>query len=237
MKKLYFYFLYTVEILKREKERLILSILAGFIVAFMFSLYSTYTYSENIQKNIADKVVRFHVLANSNSSEDIELKYKVRDALLKYTENFDCNTRDEFIDALNSNMEGIEDTVKNTLIENNSDYTSKVFLSRDIFPYKEYGDVVFPAGEYLGLRVEIGEAKGDNWWCVMFPSMCFNDDSCKSTGSQGMINLKNALDNEEYSIVTAKKSDSIVPKMKFKIVELWQESKYNENDFVTNSDK
>lgn len=228
-----------IKLFRREKKYIVCSLVIGFIIACLFSLYNSYTYSKNIQKGIADNVVRFHVLPNSNSPSDIMLKYKVRDAVLEYTNEFssECNTRDEFINKINENIENIKTIAKNTLVENNSNYDVDIFFSNDVFPYKEYGKVAFPAGEYLGLRIEIGQAEGNNWWCVMFPSMCFTDESCTDIKNEGIYNLENCLDYEEYEIVTSKNSDNIAPKMKFKVVELWQEVRFGEDKFVTNSDK
>ena len=222
----------------REGKYIAVSLVLGFVIALSFAIISSYRYSEKIQSDIAKKVVRFHVLANSNSPYDIDLKYKVRDAVIEYTKNFkDYKDREEFIGILSENIDNIKNIADNTLAMNNSNYKTKVFLSNDIFPYKEYGSVSFPAGEYLGLRIEIGEGKGDNWWCVMFPSMCFTDESCQSVEDEGLENLKDTLDFEEYSIITSRDSENVTPKMKFKVVEMWQERKYSSDDFVTNSDK
>ena len=226
-------------IIFNKRERILFSLICGFLISLIFSVYSTYKYSEKIQKNIADNIVRFHVLANSNNIEDIELKYKVRDSLIKYTNNIarNCKDRDEFISIINKNINNIKENVDDTLMKNGSNYETNIYFSNDIFPYKKYNNISFPAGEYLGLRVEIGEAKGDNWWCVMFPSICFTDETISNIDLINNKNIENVIGKEEYDIISYSSSNNIVPKIKFKIVELWQEFKYKDIEYITNDDK
>lgn len=209
-------------ILKREKNILLLSIFIGIFITMIFIL-STKTYSYNIQKGIADEVIRLHVLANSDNRQDQELKIKVKNGIIKMLENELHNSisKDETRIILLKNLDEIEERAEKIIKENGYDYTAKASISFDHFPTKEYADVVLPAGEYEALKIEIGEAKGKNWWCVMFPPLCFVDASVNEVPKKDKDTLKNILTDEEYNIVI-KEKDNIPVKIKFKIVELWQ---------------
>ena len=209
-------------ILKKEKNILLLSIFIATFITIIFML-TTKSYSYNIQKGIADEVIRLHVLANSDSREDQDLKIKVKNGIIKMLENELHNSisKDETRIILLKNLDKIEERAEEIIKENGYDYTAKVRISFDHFPTKEYADVTLPAGEYEALKIEIGEGKGKNWWCVMFPPLCFIDASVNEVPRKDKDTLKNILTDEEYNIVT-KEKDNIPVKIKFKIVELWQ---------------
>ena len=105
------------------------------------------------------------------------------------------------------------------------DYKAVVSLEQTQFPVKTYGKLTFPAGMYDALRIEIGSGNGHNWWCVVYPSMCFVDAACGEVKPTSKVKLKKTLTKEEYEVVSAKEQKKITPKMKLKVVELWQESK------------
>ena len=104
------------------------------------------------------------------------------------------------------------------------EYDIKVSLEKTIFPLKTYGEFSFPAGMYDALRVEIGTGKGQNWWCVMYPPMCYVDAAWSEVTLESKVRLKGALTEEEFSIVNANQ-EGLQPKVRFKIVEWWQERK------------
>ncbi len=126
------------------------------------------------EEKIYDSVIRLHVIANSNSEADQQVKLKVRDAILEKAEKlFEGSTYEEAADIAESELELLKSTADEVLIENGiSNYTSNVTLVPEEFPTRDYGDAVIPGGEYLSLCVRLGEAEGKNWWCVMFPPMC-----------------------------------------------------------------
>lgn len=211
-------------ILQKEKNILLLSIFIGMFITIFFML-STKAYSYNIQKGIADEVIRLHVLANSNEDYDQQLKIKVKDAIVKMLENelHSSLSKDETRIILLKNLDRIEERAKQVINENGYKYSVSAKISFDNFPTKEYADVILPAGEYETLKVEIGEAKGKNWWCVMFPPLCFIDASVKEVPNEDKEILKSVLTDTEYDIVTKSKNEKDIPvKIKFKIVELWQ---------------
>ena len=211
-------------ILKNEKNILLLSIFIGTFITLIF-MFATKSYSYNVQKGIADEVIRLHVLANSDEVYDQELKIKVKDGIVKMLEDelHSSMSKDETRIILLKNLDEIEKKTKEIIEENGYDYDVSAKITFDNFPTKQYGDVVLPAGEYEALKVEIGEAKGQNWWCVMFPPLCFVDASVKEVPKEDKEILKNVLTDTEYDIVTkAKGEDDIPVKIKFKIIEMWQ---------------
>lgn len=141
---------------------------------------------ELIYEDIVNEIIRFHVIANSDSEEDQTLKLKVRDKVIEYVsdklkELKDLNEAREFIV---NNKSTIESIAKETVIENGYSYEVTSMLSRENFPDKAYGDLIFPQGEYEAYRILIGEAKGQNWWCVMFPPLCFVDETKEAIDSK-----------------------------------------------------
>ncbi len=213
-----------VRFIKKDKNIIAISILIGLIAA-VISAFCTKTYSDTIQNGIANEVIRFHVLANSDSKEDQELKIKVRDSILnEYKEELSaCENIYQTKKVINDNLEKIAECAERTIKNEGYDYNVKASLSVDKFPTKKYGDVVFPAGDYTALRIEIGEAKGRNWWCVMFPPLCFVDITHNEIPENDKQQLKNILTEEEYSIISSAENNTSIPvKIKFKIVELWQ---------------
>ena len=211
-------------ILKKEKNILLLSIFIGAFITLVFML-ATKSYSYNIQKGIADEVIRLHVLANSDEDYDQQLKIKVKDGIVKMLENelHNSMSKDETRIILLQNLDKIEDKAKEIIEENGYNYNVSAKITFGNFPTKQYGDVVLPAGEYEALKVEIGEAKGKNWWCVMFPPLCFVDASVKEVPKEDKDLLKSVLTDTEYDIVTKADNENDIPiKIKFKIVEMWQ---------------
>lgn len=124
--------------------------------------------------DIYDSVIRLHVLANSDSDYDQQLKLKVRDRILEVAAKLSESAAD--VDAaraiLADNLDVIADAAKEVLENAGSDYSVRVTLTRESYPTREYGSLRLPAGEYTSLRVLIGEAEGHNWWCVLFPQLC-----------------------------------------------------------------
>lgn len=130
-------------------------------------------------EDIKDEIIRFHVLANSDSSEDQELKLKVRDAVIEYVykELENSKSIEESREYLIKNKSLIEEVAKEVIINSGYNYEITSSLSKENFPDKMYGEILFPQGEYEAFRILIGEAEGQNWWCVMFPPLCFIDET------------------------------------------------------------
>lgn len=190
---------------------------------FLYVFISAQGYVTAVSNNLSDAVFRLHVLANSDSSEDQELKLKVRDGLLDYMNKIcsNCSTKEEAISLAISHTENFQNIAEQIILENGFDYSVKININNFYFPTKNYGDISLPAGFYDALRVEIGEAKGQNWWCVMFPSLCFVDISSGIVGDNAKENLEENLEEESYSIISDTSHSNI--KFKFKLIEFFAE--------------
>ncbi len=146
--------------------------------------------------DIKDKLIRFHVIANSDTDEDQNLKLKVRDKVVEALSEklSNVSSLEEAENVLEENIDYVNEIAKEVIEENNYTYEVNTMLSYENFPDKVYGDCVFPQGNYEAFRVIIGEGKGQNWWCVMFPSLCFVDESKNSVDSSS---LKDEIENIE----------------------------------------
>ena len=189
---------------------------------FIYILFSAGSYSLAISSDLSQSVFRLHVLANSDSKEDQELKLKVRDNLLDFMNEIcsNCSTKEEAMKIANENKDEFQKIAENTIKENGFNYSVKININNFYFPTKSYGDISLPAGYYDALRVEIGEAKGQNWWCVMFPSLCFIDVSSGIVDKNAKENLEENLQDESYEIISQNEEKSEV-KFKFKIIEFF----------------
>ncbi len=166
---------------------------------------------EEIQENIADNIIRLHVIANSDTDTDQSLKLKVRDGIIEQLQNTIAGTSSAT--GAEKLLASQEDNIKNSALDiisgNGYNYPVNVSLEERYFPVKSYGDLIFPAGNYKALCVEIGEAKGRNWWCVLFPSLCFVDETYAVVPDSSKEKLKETLSEEEYeSLSQDSKKDS-----------------------------
>ena len=193
------------------------------IVSVLFLLLSAYSYVNAVSNNLADSVFRLHVIANSDSKEDQDLKYKVRDKLIEYMNTLtnDMNSKEEVIKIAKAHLEDFKEIAQNVVKENGYNYDVNVEIGNFSFPTKTYGDISFPAGFYDALKVEIGKAEGQNWWCVMFPPLCFVDVTSGVVPEESKENLQENLGDEEYELISDTENDSIL-NVKFKIIELFE---------------
>ena len=200
-----------------------------FILSILLFLYTTIyaiSYAQVVSSDISNSVFRLHVLANSDSEEDQSLKYKVRDNLIKYMNNIckECSTKQEAINLVTLHQEKFKQVALETIKNEGYSYNVNIEIGNFEFPTKQYGDISLPAGFYDALKVEIGEAKGKNWWCVMFPSLCFVDISNGIVPEESKEDLQNVLTDEEYSIISDKSNYGM--KFKFKLLEFFANSKF-----------
>lgn len=160
------------------------------------------------QRSLASGVLRLHVIANSNSGEDQELKLAVRDRILEqYSE--ELRSFSSVADAerfVFSETENIERLARSVLAEEGCGFEVHAVLENELFPQRRYANVILPAGEYRALRVVIGSGEGENWWCVMFPPLC-----CFAESDSGEVL------GEEWSIAT---EDSVEIRFKLRILEI-----------------
>lgn len=202
-----------------------------FLLIVLFSIFifvNAYNYVEAISDNLYNSVFRLHVIANSDSEEDQELKYIVRDNLINYM-NEKCknlSSKEDIIEYAKNNLTEIKQTAENTIKENGYNYPVVVEIGNYEFPTKWYGDISFPEGFYDALRVKIGKAAGQNWWCVMFPPLCFVDSTTGIVPDSSKQALKETLSEENYKIISESENSDIT--IKFKLIEFFEK-----NGFIT----
>ncbi len=192
------------------------------LLTLLFSLILSY--AETTSSDIADSVVRLHIVANSNSAEDQELKLKVRDRILAETSQIFSNTPTAS-DAL-SKARQYSDLIKQIALDeirqNGFDHDVSVSVGETAFPTKTYGDIILPSGKYNAVKVKIGNGSGENWWCVMYPPLCFTS-GVLSVSDDAKTNLKESLSPSSYELITKSPDSSIPVEIKFRIVEVFQE--------------
>lgn len=164
---------------------------------------------------LADRVVRLHVLANSDSEEDQALKLLVRDAVLAQAEAIlrQSSSRAEAEKRLAEQLPALEQTARETIAANGYDYDVSAQLTDMAFPTREYESFTLPAGNYLALRIVIGQGAGRNWWCVVFPPLC-----TAASGDVPAAALAAGLTEDQVGLIT--ESEGYV--LKSKAVEFWQ---------------
>ena len=173
-----------------------------------------------MQKSIASKILRFHVLANSDSDADQNVKKQVRDAVGTYLRPYlaECKNIDETRDTVNAHMDEIVAVSEEVLSENGFAYGASACVTHTDFPVKTYGDYTFPKGEYEALEITLGEGEGHNWWCVLYPNMCFKGTVYEIVEDDAKKELEEVLSPDEYESVF----DSGKYEIKFKILEFFR---------------
>lgn len=173
------------------------------------------------ENEIYDSVLRLHVLANSDSEEDQALKLQVRDAILADSAEIlnGCTTRDEAIEKINSAIPALTQSAKNAISAAGYDYSVRIELSEEEYPTRNYESFCFPSGSYISLRVLIGEAEGQNWWCVLFPPLCLSAATDKSSAEDAFISV--GLTEGQYKVIT--ETDSPTYEVRFKVLETIEE--------------
>lgn len=196
--------------MKTNKSTLIIK---SAVIAFVLTVIYSVIPFQAVCAEIPNDVFRFHILANSDSEEDQALKLKVRDKVLEKTKIlFDtANSKSDAEEFVKANLETIEKIAQNEVYKNGYNYPVKAEVVNMHFDTRYYESYTLPSGMYDALRITIGNAKGHNWWCVMYPSICI------STVDEGKDRAKDALSDDEYSVVTDDKVE-----YKFFIVELFQ---------------
>ncbi len=164
------------------KEKCILSLILVIVMGFVLF----YTYADE-PDNEYGGIIRLHVIANSDSAEDQNLKLKVRDEIIKEVGSLE-NSKDiaESRSYLKAHLTDMEQTAERVIAENGKEYAAKADLGIRWIPEKTYGDMYFPAGNYEALNITLGEGAGQNWWCVLFPPLCLIEDDEESMAETGI---------------------------------------------------
>ncbi len=170
----------------------ILTILLSFLLIFSYAL----VYADGMSKAISGGVIRFHIIANSDSEYDQSVKIKVRDYVSENLKEITPN---------GNFLKTIESLANQKLLDLGADYRAKARYEWVYIPKKEYKNLKFPSGRYEAVRLILGKGDGENWWCVAYPSLCFSESVSGSLSKSGEEKLKNSLSPDSFDIVTGKK--------------------------------
>lgn len=209
----------------RNRIYILASILVVVLITSTFVIIKEVNKIEACTYDYKDKLIRFHVIANSDSDKDQKLKLKVRDEVISYLQPKleNSNSIEESEKIIKNEYKTLENISKKVISKNGYNYIVKVGLEYSNFPAKQYSSVVLPAGKYKALRIIIGEGKGKNWWCVMFPPLCFIDNQNGIIDEKTDKKLKEVLTEEEYDLIMAKNKNEVKNlEFKFKITEVFQ---------------
>ena len=193
-------------VLQKRKETMMKRLLLAVFLCFGCMV----CYAGGMQDSISESVTRLHIIANSNSQYDQQIKLDVRDNIISSVE---INK-----DNMNEVLPETEKKVNEYLEKNNVPYRAKVEYKDTYFPTKTYANLSLPKGKYKAVNVKLGKAEGENWWCVMFPPLCFTDGATGKIDEKGEAYLKKTLTDDEYRLISL--NDDM--KFKFKIIEVFK---------------
>lgn len=193
------------------------------IIALTIGLICTYLLSpevrekDNMQREIAEKIIRFHVRANSDSDEDQALKLVVKDKVVDYLSESmkSSDSKKDSTNYINTHIDEIIKIAEDAIKEEGYNYSVNAYMTKEFFPTKTYGDVTIPCGEYDAFRIDIGETSGQNWWCILYPPLCFVDGSYGIATDESKTLLKNILDEDEFEYISNMSSSEIGFDFKF----------------------
>ena len=197
-----------------------LCIFVFIILILCLILFSAQSYAKTISSDLSNNFFRLHILANSDSVEDQELKLKVRDKIIEYMNNHNFTSKEDAIYYVENNLSELYKIAQNTINDNGYNYSINIEVGNFYFPTKTYGNLSLPAGFYDGIKIEIGNAEGQNWWCSLFPPLCFVDISSGIIEETDLNVLEKELSNEEFNLITEQNTSNTDIKFKFKIIEL-----------------
>lgn len=184
------------------------------LLAAVLFLTASFVTVRREQESLSAKLIRLHVIANSDSDVDQRVKLAVRDAVLESMETDHWQSREEAEHELRECLDELKRVSEICLLENGFSYCAEVTLSEERYPTRVYPSFSLPAGEYLSLRVTLGEGKGKNWWCVVYPSIC-----TAAEADFDAVASKAGFSDAEVRLITA---DSEEVRLKFRILE-WME--------------
>lgn len=193
----------------------------GIVLLFLLGLFSVLPIHG--EQEIYDSVVRLHVLANSDSEQDQALKLMVRDEVLRVTGPLleGCESREQAEHILEKHSETIANAAQAVVEEQGYDYPVTVLLGKEEYPTRSYENCCFPSGTYVSLRVCIGEAEGQNWWCVLFPPLCLSAASADDDRDNEDAFISVGLTGEQYKVIT--ETDNVKYRIRFKVLEAVQD--------------
>lgn len=199
----------------QENKNVIVAVLAVFLIGTLLGMVSE---AKDLADEISEKFVRFHIVANSNSEEDQRVKMKVREAIFWELDFSHISSKEEALSYFILHQDKIKTIADRVLSECGFSYTATVNVGKKAFPVREYTDFVLPAGTYDAISITLGEGKGANFFCVMYPSLCKIEGVTESTDSDYQA-LNCVLTEKEVAEITRNKHQIVY---KFKVVEIFE---------------
>ena len=168
------------------------------------------------QEEIAKEIIRLHVIGASDRECDQQLKLQVKEAVVSElrAKLSKARTIEEARQIIKVELGNIEKVSNEVIREKGFSYEARASLGQAVFPIKMYGDLTFPAGEYEALRIQLGKAEGKNWWCVMFPTLCFVDEAKQEITEENKEQFKKVLSKEEYESIDKNSEKQVFFKLK-----------------------
>lgn len=202
------------------KKFMVVLLLAAAAVVALGTYFYKGTDEYKTQKEIAGQIIRFHVRANSDSEEDQRLKLAVKDAVVLFLKDELSGAKDldEARNILYYDIDRIEEIAGGVIADMGYEYNVSVYFEKSYFPMKVYGDMSFPPGEYEAFRVDIGGAEGKNWWCVLFPPLCFVDSAYSVVPDDTKEQFRNVLSEDAYEAITLGDLDGDNYRIRFKFL-------------------
>ena len=206
--------------IKHECKILGVALCVGMLFALGVAAY-TYVYSDTVQRDISENVIRFHVMAHSDDDDDQYLKERVRlDILAEFASTLASGSGiEETRLVLTEYLPAIQEYAQNSVWREGFDYPVTTSISNVFFPTRHYGGMAFPPGEYEAVQIIIGDGAGSNWWCLMFPPLCYVD---MTSTEGGRAQMQETLTDEGFQLLTHRESGSSRLAVRFRIVEWWQ---------------
>lgn len=202
-----------------KRKELVLSI-SCLLLAFLLTMVWIQQRDENLAAKISPEILRFHVLANSNSNEDQNLKLEVKSLLIDTINSGlpEYAGKSETCTYIEEHKSELEQTAETYMKDAGYDYTASVTLTNCYFPTKAYGDVVLPCGNYDAAEVVIGDGRGRNWWCVLYPQLCFVNTAYGVVPEESKELLREVLSPEEFAAILDTRNDRFQVKIRFKLL-------------------
>lgn len=176
---------------------------------------------EAVLKEASGGIVRLHVIANSDSQQDQAVKLLVRDEVLRVSRELSGGAV-MGLSFAKLHHDLLTDAANHVLQENNCNYTCRIETGNFAFPTRKYESLTLPAGNYDAVRIVLGEGNGQNWWCVMYPPLCFTEHAAGALSAEQHAQLSDVMGEAGYRLVS---DESIVLEPAFKALEIWQSIK------------
>ena len=212
----------------KRKKTISKFIFALFLIAVVFM-----GICEAISVDISSGIVRLHVVANSDSEFDQTVKLNVRDAILRLSEEL-TGSSEMNLDFAEQHKAELAKAANAVLAENGCDYSCKIEMGNFHFPTKSYENITLPEGDYDAVRVILGAGSGQNWWCVMYPPLCFTDSAKGKISDENKEKLSEMMGSAEYQMIS---DENIRVKPAFKAMEIWQSFKEKANETLALENK